>query len=125
MINLKYEKLEIQPYLLSKVIHRRHAQNIFKWRTHMYDFKLNFKRMYKEDDLQCKLGCSHTDSQENILKCEIIKVTSPIQLDQSCYENIFGRNVTRINEAAKVLSRAMEIRSNILNPITEDDETAQ
>ena len=66
------------------------------------------------------------DSQENILKCDVIKVMSPIQLDQSCYDNIFGRHVARIDEAAKVLARAMEIRSNILNPdIEEEDHTAQ
>ena len=90
-----------------------------------YNFKLNFKRMYKEDDLQCKLGCSHLDSQENILKCEIIKVISPIHLDQSCYDNIFGRHVARINEAAKVLARAIEIRSNMLNPDIEEDDIAE
>ena len=126
MIKLKYAKLEIQPYFLSKVVHRHQAQLIFKWRTHMYDFKLNFKRMYKEDDLLCKLGCSHIDSQDNILKCDVIKIISPEHLNQSCYENIFGRQVARIKEAATALAAAMEIRNDLLNPIpTDEDDAAQ
>ena len=125
MINLKYEKIEIQPYFLSKVIHRRQAQQIFKWRTHMYDFKMNFKKMYKENEYLCKLGCIHSDSQDNILKCDVIKVISPVQLNPACYQNIFGRQVARIKEAANVLASAMEIRSNLLNPITTENDTAQ
>ena len=91
----------------------------------MYDFKMNFKKMYKEDDYLCKLGCTHIDSQDNILKCDVINVISPVQLKQSCYENIFGRQVARIKEAANVLASAMEIRSNLLNPITTENDTAQ
>ena len=78
-------------------------------------------KMYKDNDTKCKLGCSHIDSQDNVLKCDAIKALSAEKLDQSCYENIFGRNIVQINEAAKVLAKAMEIREAIVNPITTDD----
>ena len=121
MRHLFYNKIEIQPYLISKMIHRWQAQKVFKWRTHMFDFKLNFSKMYKDNDTKCKLGCSHIDSQDNVLKCDAIKALSAEKLDQSCYENIFGRNIVQINEAAKVLAKAMEIREAIVNPITTED----
>ena len=44
MKNLTYNKIELQPYFLSKSIHRHTAQEIFKWRTHMQDFKYNLNK---------------------------------------------------------------------------------
>ena len=42
----------------------------------------------------------------------------------TCYENIFGRQVARIKEAATALAAAMEIRNDLLNPITPDEDDA-
>ena len=81
----------------------------------MQDFKYNFKNMYQESDLQCKLGCSHIDTQDNILKCDVI--TEKAQPNNEVYSNIFSNKANLVKEAAEALIKAMDIRSNILNPI--------
>ena len=88
----------------------------------MNEFKLNFKNRYQENDLQCKLGCLHLDDQDYFLKCDVINEQSQRQIDNACYYNIFSRNVTRVKQAVEVLSTAMDIRLNLLNPITPDNE---
>ena len=87
----------------------------------MNKFKMNFKNRYQENDLLCKLGCSHPDSQDNMLKCEVIIEQSPYKLDDKCYANIFGRNVSLVKQAAETLSMARDIREDILNPVIDDD----
>ena len=80
----------------------------------MQDFKYNFKNMYQENDLQCRLGCSHIDTQENILKCDVINEKA--QPNLVVYNNIFSNKTNLVKEAANALIKAMDIRSNILNP---------
>ena len=68
MDNLTYKKLAIQPYLTSAKIYPQLAKDIFKWRTRMAKFKVNFRN--GSDNIKCPLGCQHDDSQQNILKCD-------------------------------------------------------
>lgn len=41
----------------------------------MTNFKCNFKN--GNNDISCELGCKEDDSQENILKCQVIKFHLP------------------------------------------------
>ena len=43
MTNINYKGLEIQSYMRSSKIHPHMAKQIFKWRTRMVNFKMNFK----------------------------------------------------------------------------------
>ena len=71
MDNLNYRDISIQSYLNSSTIYPELAKNIFKWRTRMVNFKTNFRN--GNDNLSCALGCRHEDSQEYVLKCEVIQ----------------------------------------------------
>ena len=62
-----YQTFDIQPYLKSKIIYPKMAQELFRWRTRMQEFKINFRNKY--ENTSCKLKCSHEDAQENILLC--------------------------------------------------------
>lgn len=114
MDNLNYRKLEIQLYLTSSSnIYPKVANEIFKWRTRMAKFKSNFKN--GSDNVQCPLGCQHDDTQENVLKCEVIKLHLPAIEKSNCmYKDIFSKDLKKVNNIINLLTKALKIRENIL-----------
>ena len=107
---LSYKKLQIQPYLTTKLIYPQMSQQIFKWRTRMENFKMNFSNKY--DDLSCIFGCMEDDSQENILHCKI--VANKIDVSGVNYFNIFSNDIENIKGTMKVLLKAAELRRSLL-----------
>ena len=112
--NLSYETLEIQPYLKTKSIFPQMAQKIFKWRTRMQNFRINFKN--GSDNLSCSLGCAHDDSQENILQCNVVRQT--VDVSSINYMNIFSTDIVTMNATAQVLDKALQVRKNHLEKYT-------
>ena len=108
--NLKYETLEIQPYLASSKIYPDMAQQIFKWRTRMENFKVNFRN--GNNDISCKLGCMEDDSQENLLNCTVIQ--DYLYVGETDYFKIFSRNVNQIKLTMQVILKAWHIRTNLI-----------
>ena len=107
--NISYEKLEIQPYLVHNSVYSHIGEQIFKWRTRMQNFKSNFS--HGQPDLSCPLGCSHVDSQENILKCQVVQ--KKMDGSSANYFNIFSKNVELILATIAVLQKAVDIRDKI------------
>ena len=67
--NLQNSELKLQPYLSSDGLFKEDAQLLFKLRTRMANFKLNFKN--GSNDLNC-LYCFNEDDQSHILICHVI-----------------------------------------------------
>ena len=86
------------------------SQQIFKWRTRMENFKMNFSNKY--DDLSCIFGCMEDDSQENILHCKI--VANKVDVSGVNYFNIFSNDIENIKGTMKVLLKAAELRRSLL-----------
>ena len=74
VMNIGYDKIHMQSYLISPLFSEREKRIIFQARSKMIThFKANFRREYA--NLECPLKCStkHEDSQENIFICKSLK----------------------------------------------------
>ena len=112
--NISFDKVEIQPYLNSEEIYPQMAQQIFKWRTRMVNFKCNFRN--GNDDISCPLGCDEDDLQENILNCQIIIAHLPEILTSNIkYSDIFSSDIMKMKSAGALLSKAFEKRASIID----------
>lgn len=114
--NLKYSELQIQPYLINRSIYTPMAQQVFNWRTRMANFRSNFS--HGNEDLTCPMGCLHLDSQENILKCEIIQDNIDIDVSSVNYFNIFSSDIQKMKLTFEVLQKVMKIRKEIVGDET-------
>ena len=80
----------------------------------MVNLKCNFKN--GNDDISCALGCNEDDSQENILKCQIIKDNLPeILTTKVNYFDIFSNDITKMISAGALLSKAFKVRETIID----------
>ena len=117
MDNLTYKKLAIQPYLTFTKIYPQLAKDIFKWRTRMAKFKVNFRN--GSDNIKCPLGCQHDDSQQNILKCDAINCEAPeLKTLKDSYNDIFSYNPLKIKAIMDTLIKAYKIREDMVETIT-------
>ena len=109
---LEYSYLEMQRYLRPSQINitQQEAITIFRLRTRMTNVKANFKGKY--DDLSCEICKQEDETQQHILKCEKIdKERSPE------YNEIFGENVEKQVEIAKVFNEKIKRRNRILEMV--------
>ena len=114
MKNLEYSELELQPYFKSKLLFKTEAQNLFRYRTRMADFKNNFKN--GNTNISCLLCPIGEDSQNHILECEVIVAECPeIKMNTIQYEDIFSRDVNENKKALLALTKAVQTRDFIVN----------
>ena len=79
----------------------------------MQNFRLNFKN--GSDNVLCPLGCQHEDSQENFLKCDVLKLHLPEIATTNCsYMDIFSNNPTKMKNIATLLNKAFKIRESLI-----------
>ena len=72
MKNLEYKKFELAKYLNSPLFDRQSAQLLLALRTRTVNgIKTDFRSMYA--DVNCPLGCNHTDTIPNVLTCPVIQ----------------------------------------------------
>ena len=110
MNKLNYSKLETQPYLLSNNFFPETAHFLFKARTRMLNVMNNFKKSADDDIYLCPLCESDEDSQEHLLKCEIIDNVANVK-----YDDIFSQNINKQKIAVEALQKAMNQRKEILD----------
>ena len=111
--NIKYKKLEIQPYLKSNNISLRKKKILFKARTRMLNVKGNFR-----DKSPCPLCYLEEDRQEHLMACLMIKLKCPIILENknNCtYMDIFTNDIKKQSNVAELLLEAIRTREKILN----------
>ena len=70
MKNLDYSELKTQDYFFDKNLSITQKRMIFKYRTHLESFKVNYK--YNFTDLRCELCKAHPDSQIDSILCNVI-----------------------------------------------------
>ena len=108
MDNLKYDEIELQPYLMSSEIYPDSAKYIFKWRTRMVNFKVNFKN--GNDNISCPLGCNDDNTQDLFLNCPMILKNVPnIKTPGLKYSDIFSRNIWKIKVIGEILQRVFQV----------------
>ena len=113
MDHLHYDTLEIQKYLRSTKIYPNLAKQIFKWRTRMVNFKMNFQN--GSTNLLCPLGCLGNDRQDLILKCSVLALHLPeLKSTKIQYKDIFSKNISKMRDAIELLSKAFKKREKLL-----------
>ena len=124
MTNLKYNKLAMQSYLFSNMITKYEGQNLFKFRTRMALFAVNFKN--GTNNLECPL-CEEPnslDSELHNLKCDKMIQLLPEVVDKDI-KHIYSDNVKAMKKIIIVLTKMMDIRSDLKDKIIMSLDVAQ
>ena len=115
--NIKYDKLEPQPYLLSTLFTNDDVNLLYSLRSRGINCKANFRGMYG-DDLACPVCDTEAlDDQQHILHCTILAQNLPTEelaKHKTKYEDIFA-DCSRQKEVTELFSKLLKIREDILN----------
>ena len=92
--HMKYDKLEIQPYLTDKHLPIRIKQQAFRWRTRMVKVGWNYGRKDK-----CPICLDADDKQSHLLECKKLN-TNDFATDGE-YNYDLKLHMTRLEEAIR------------------------
>ena len=104
-----YKNLDIQPYLLNEKFKSRDALFLFKIRTEMLDVRKNFKNKFM-NNMACPVCHSHTDTQQEILKCSALN-SVPNQIK---YADLFSNDLSLAKSALKKYQLLWKKREKLL-----------
>ena len=120
--DIVYDRLEIQPYLVSTMFTNQETTLLSSLRSRTHDaFKKNFSQMYG-GHVQCPLKCSDPDepewldSQEHLLQCIKIKElfhSTDVTSHSVKYSDILGNNVKKLKELATIFTTLLEIKKEL------------
>ena len=87
----------------------------------MINVKENFKSMYQNQNLLCKLCQNENETQYHLLECEkLIEMCSELYNDEIVNSNdIFGDLPKQIR-AAKLYEKVLEVRENLIQKSKEE-----
>ena len=115
VLHIEHRHLRIQEYLEPKNITSSHlAKFLFQARTRMLDLKMNFKRMYKSEELSCPLECKELDTQQHLLNCQKIQSTVLAIKSTPGYEDLFSIEVKKQVCVAAVLEQRLKTRNKMV-----------
>ena len=110
---LKYEKLEIQEYLLEGNRNTVLSKLIFKARGRNLDIKGHKKWKY-EDDI-C-VGCqSKQESEQELIDCPGLKSQNLESQEDISYSVVFGNNLSEMFKLAQIMQSRLKLRKKILD----------
>ena len=118
--NIKYSKLEIQPYLCSALFNKENIGMLFSLRSRsVRSIRNDFQEQYKPN-LSCPLCSKHIDSLPEILNCVKLKYevqSLPEQtqhsINQTKYEDIF-LDVCKQKQATDTYTTLLKLREKLL-----------
>ena len=114
VMKVKHERLEMQNYLKPNDTNIRleEAQEIFKMRSRMSEVKTNFKGKY--EDFECKIcDTKEYETQQHILKCEVLNKMKARNNEPPEYEELFSRNVEKQIIIAKYFMENIKIKKKL------------
>ena len=115
--SIKYDKLEAQSYLKSKLFTNEEVSLLTALRSHtVRGVRCNFKNMYK-DNTQCPLNCSPLsplqDTQEHMLHCSKLDMHNVIAANAISYNDIYGDFAAQ-KSVTSVYTQLVEKRNKLL-----------
>jgi hypothetical protein len=111
--HIKYEKHEIQKYLLPGKISNTQAKEIFLLKNRMMETKDNYQNQFQ--DVLCPL-CDDgrtLDSQEHVMTCPAI-VHQSLVTDKLKYENLFSKDVTKQLQVSSIIIENFKKRKQLI-----------
>ena len=110
--NLHYNKLEIADYMKSPLFDHESVQLLLALRTRtVRGVKTDFRGMF--NDVNCPLGCAHTDTIPNILICPAILAqfqTTDVVKETVKYDDIYSIDVVKQKQITALYNKHLEIR---------------
>ena len=111
--NIEYPYHSIQPYLTSPQLDQNGRYLLFSLRSRMVrSIRNNLKNQYIDQNCQLKCDNVHIDSQENLLKCQIL--LNEVDIEDITYSDIFSNNVNTQANATRIFSLLLDTRQRIL-----------
>ena len=109
---LHYAKLDIQNYLISDKLTTHEAKLLFKIRTNMLDFRVNFKSKYgkgqiTDEYLLCPICKNHVDNEENIFICSELRNVSNAK-----FNDIFSNDMNLVAKTIKQFQKLWNARKS-------------
>ena len=116
MKNIDSKDLKCSRYMINSKLTKSEIQTLFKFRTHMFNVKENFEKMY-QNDMLCDLCRISNCTQSHLFQCKIMKSFVPeIEENAVKHEYIFG-NQNEMKKVAPVLIKISEIRNLLLEDL--------
>ena len=115
--DIKYQKLETQTYMKSSIFSNEEVNILHALRSRSVNCKINYRNLYREDDLLCKLCVAKTCTQEHIMQCKVIQEgfkTEEISQGKVLYSDIFHSDVRKQKTIATLYKYLLEIRTKML-----------
>jgi hypothetical protein len=107
MDSLEYTELKLQEYLKDDEIPVVEARNLYRFRTRVAKFKLNFKNSY--ESIACPLCLVQPDTQVHCVQCPEVKNKIDVQGD---YRDIFTERIS--TDISRTLLKITNLRENLL-----------
>ena len=111
--NINYQSFSIQPYLKSESLTHDQSKLLANLRANMIEVKVNRKSLYS--DLSCALGCTHVDSQDELLNCEPLLKKLQYKINPNTqYKHIYSSKIEKQKKITELLSNLLTIRKEML-----------
>ena len=117
--HIQYQKLEIQPYLMSSLFANKESEFLCNARGWMLDVKSNYRGSYKEFTCPLKCDQKNFDTQIHLLSCEKIQ-QQDIQTTNNTYtyEDLFIDDINKQLFVTRILIKKMSLRKKLLEEST-------
>ena len=115
VLHLKHTILKMRNYLLPNKMNitQDEIKLIFRLRCRVIDIKTNVKGAY--DSFECKVCNKEEETQEHILKCEVITEMKKLKKLIPEYNKLFYGKVTEQLEIARCFKENMDLRKSIVD----------
>ena len=114
--DIKYSKLELQPYLHSPLFSRKQMSTLFRLRSRtLSGIKSDFSELYKPD-LACPVCRQHPDTLQNLLTCPALSAVLQLEDVNSeiSHSDIFSSDVRKQKAVTVLYMKLMEARQTLL-----------
>ena len=117
MDGLKYQKMELQPYLSSPLFNNESRNLLLRLRTRTVNgIRNDFGGLYS--DTLCPLGCGEEDTLQNVLTCAVLlshHKSSDLSVSAVKYEDVFSPDVRKQKAATESFQQLLQIRNEIIS----------
>ena len=115
MINLQYDELAIQPYMINGHFTLKQIKLLFSLRSMCYPAKLNFRKLNR-GNLRCSLGCIEDESKTHIFeKC--VPIREKLKLNTSTSMASIYQSVSEQKEIITIFEQIDDQRKILMRDI--------
>ena len=115
MDGLKYQKLELQPYLSSPLFSNESRNLLLRLRTRTVNgIHSDYGGLYS--DTSCSLGCGEEDTLKNILTCKVLLLhhsSTQLSVGDIRYQDIFSSDILKQKQVTEMYRQLLQTRNEM------------